>query len=624
MAGYSAISVAADQAYLQELVQRAHEHRLADRPEWHALLHYEPRLLLPGVNSLVDAPNFFNAPSGKTDPHAELEATLARFFSVANGKEDRHPQCAFVARYAWLKQALSFDGKKLPEQRCPRFERWYSRLDPRQLSLVFASAYLNNPASMFGHTLLRIDAEGQDEGTRLLAYAVNYAANADQERGLSFAINGVFGGYPGRFSVAPYYRKVKEYGDIENRDLWEYQLNFSREEVDRVLKHLWELRLVHFDYFFFDENCSYHLLSLLEVARPGLRLTDQFRWLAVPTDTLRAVTESAGLLQGVRFRPARSTILRHRLTLMEENRQELAQQLAAGRVAPESGPVRRLPPREQARVLELAVDELAYREASKPQPSERAKRLTLGLLKARNKLDVPDQTPVIPVPKARPDQGHESARAGFGYGYEEPRHYAQLEFRPAYHDLMDPEEGYPRGAQVQFLNLALRLYPVDQDVELERLDAVDVVSLSPWNRFMKPFSWKVNLGVARKRFDGGDRSLVGHLRPGIGLSYELTERSLIYAFADGGLELSNRFDQLFAVGIGPSFGMIHDVSERWRMGLSARLQHYLLGEPTDLHEITLGQRVTLTKQSALRFDLSWTREIGANFIGANASLLLYF
>lgn len=500
----------------------------------------------------------------------------------------------------------------------------YSRLNPRQLSLVFASAYLNNPASMFGHTLLRIDAEGQDEGTRLLAYAANYAANPDQERGLSFAINGVFGGYPGRFSVAPYYRKVKEYGDIENRDLWEYQLNFSREEVERVLKHLWELRLVYFDYFFFDENCSYHLLSLLEVARPGLRLTSQFRWLAVPTDTLRAVTESAGLLQGVRFRPARSTILRHRLTLMEGNRQELAQKLAADRAAPESDAVRRLPPREQARVLELAVDEVAYREASKAQPSERAERVTLALLKARNKLEVPDQTPVIPVPKARPDQGHESARAGFGYGYEEPRHFAQLEFRPAYHDLMDPEEGYIRGAQVQFLNLALRLYPEDQSVELERLDAIDVVSLSPWNRFTKPFSWKVNLGAARRRFDGGDRALVGRLHPGVGLSYELTERSMIYAFADGALELSNRFDQLFAVGIGPSLGMIHDASERWRVGLSARVQHYLLGEPTDLHQITLGQRMRLTKQSALRFDLSWTREIGASFIGANASLLLYF
>jgi len=273
LAGYSAGSVAADQTYLQELVQRAHEHRLADRPEWHALLHYKPRLIIPGVKSLVDAHNFFNSPSGKTDPRAELEATLASFFSIANAEEREHPQCVFVARYAWLKQALSFDGKKLPEQRCLRFERWYSRLNPRQLSLVFASAYLNNPASMFGHTLLRIDAEGQDEGTRLLAYAANYAANANQERGLSFAINGVFGGYPGRFSVAPYYRKVKEYGDIDNRDLWEYQLNFSREEVERVLKHLWELWLVYFDYFFFDENCSYHLLSLLEVARPGLRLT---------------------------------------------------------------------------------------------------------------------------------------------------------------------------------------------------------------------------------------------------------------------------------------------------------------------------------------------------------------
>jgi len=59
------------------------------------------------------------------------------------------------------------------------------------------------------------------------------------------------------------------------------------------------------------------------------------------------------------------------------------------------------------------------------------------------------------------------------------------------------------------------------------------------------------------------------------------------------------------------------------VGLSARLQHYLLGEPKDLHQITLGQRVRLTQQSALRFDLSWTREIGASFIGANVMRLCF-
>jgi len=40
---------------------------------------------------------------------------------------------------------------------------------------------------------------------------------------------------------------------------------------------------------FFDENCSYYLLELLEVARPDLDLTQDFRWWAIPSDTVRVV-----------------------------------------------------------------------------------------------------------------------------------------------------------------------------------------------------------------------------------------------------------------------------------------------------------------------------------------------
>lgn len=619
----SALSFAGDFPYLQELMQRARQERLADRPEWRALLHYKPRLLGPGVESLVDAESFFNSPVGKSNPEAELEATLASFFVGADGR-DQHPQCRFIARYTWLKRALNFDSERLPERRCAAFQRWFSRFSPQQLTLIFPAAYLNNPASMFGHTLLRLDAKGQDERTRLLAYTVNFAARTDEERGLTFAAKGLFGGYPGRFSIAPYYLKVKEYGDIENRDIWEYQLNFTPDEIERLLQHVWEFQSAYFDYFFLDENCAYHLLALLEVARPTLKLTDQFRWWAVPADTVRAVTETPGLLKGVVFRPARSTLLKRRLTRMDGTLEKLTKQLALGRLEPEADAIERLPPVAQAQALELAIDYLAYRETAEPRAQEGIDRLSLMLLQARNQIDAPSQAPFMPAPKVRPDQGHESARIGFGYGFEEPGSFLQFEFRPGYHDLLDPEGGYTRGAKIQFFNTVLRAHPDDGKVELERFDAIDLISLSPWNRFMRPFSWKVNLGAVRKRFDDGERALVGRLNPGIGVSYELPGNSLVYAFAEGSLEVSDRFEPVLAAGIGPAWGILHDVSERWRISLSGRSHHLFLGERRSVQEIALGQRVSLLNQSAVRFDLSWTHEFDEDFLSGYAALLLYF
>src|SRR5690242_16963317 len=101
---------AADGGYLAELVARSRELRLAERPEWLKLGHYVPNVGGPGVHSLVDSPNFFNARQGKDDPRAELEGTLAAFFAPPDAKvSEQHPQCAFVARYGWLAEKLAFD-----------------------------------------------------------------------------------------------------------------------------------------------------------------------------------------------------------------------------------------------------------------------------------------------------------------------------------------------------------------------------------------------------------------------------------------------------------------------------------------------------------------------------------
>ena len=96
---------------------------------------------------------------------------------------------------------------------------------------------------------------------------------------------------------------MKRYGDVENRDIWEYRLALTGEEVLRMLMHVWELKAAYFDYYFLDENCSYHLLSLLEAARPSLHLLDQFGLWAVPADTVRSVAEVKDLISSVTFRP---------------------------------------------------------------------------------------------------------------------------------------------------------------------------------------------------------------------------------------------------------------------------------------------------------------------------------
>ena len=618
--------VAADDgSYLGQLLERAEREGLAERPEWHALLHYKRSRLSQDVTSEVDAGAFFLSGVGKGNPKDELNATLKAFFPDGSDP-DKSGQCLFPARYHWLKQLLEFDQDRLPELSCRQFDRWLQEINPGRITLVFPAAYLNNPASMFGHTLLRVDRHGENRQTQLLAYTINYAADTQQQKGARYAFNGLFGGYQGRFSVAPYYAAVKTYGDIENRDIWEYGLNLSTAEISQLLRHVWEMRQARFDYYFVDENCSYHLLSLLDAARPTLRLTDRFVWWAIPSETVRAVAE-AGLVNEIRFRPARSTVLQERMRLMDSGLQELARSLALGELAPDSDSLRRLAPVQQAQVVELALDYLAYRHSPKfgaAEPEQGDGRISSELLMTRSRLDAPDQTPSIPSPVVWPGNGHKPARARIGYGIEDGRQFTELAASPAYHNILDPEGGHMPGARVSLLRGELRYYPEEDKAELQQFDLIDLMSFSSWNRFLHPVSWKVALGVARKHPTASDSLLLGKFSGGAGMSHDFTRQTSAYAFAEGTLELSNRFDFFAAPGVGPRVGVVHDFSERWRTGAFFLWQSFFLHERRNDYEAVIGNRLTLNSQNIAGLDLEWKREFGNTFPGVKLYWQHYF
>lgn len=620
------IPAASADDYADELIADARTQRLAERSEWHNLLHYKRFAWRPGLRSLADDPQFFNAANGKTDPQAELEATLKVFFSdEPETDRTQNPQCRFIARYHWLKQELKFDSRRLPEQPCGRYRRWRDTLNPGAITLVFPAAYLNNPASLYGHTLLRIDARDQDERTRLLSYAINYAAATDETNGLVFAVRGLFGGYPGLFGIGPYYVKVREYNDLENRDIWEYELNFDDAEIERLLMHVWELGPIRFDYFFFDENCSYHLLSLFDVARPGLRLTDGFPAWAIPADTVRAVVEEQGLLRRVTYRPARSTLLQHRQAQLSPEEVALAAELADGATAPEAPSLQQLSADRRAAVLELAFEYLEYQRLTgkrlkREAATETGSRLRTLLL-ARSAVDAAPSPPV-PVPPVRPDEGHGSTRVGITVGSENDRRFTEVRLRPAYHDIYDPEAGYNRGAQIQFFNLVLR----DQAAQawrLERLDLIDIASLSARDALLQPLSWTVNAGLVRKRFDDGDRPLIFRLSGGVGAAFAPSAGSLLYGFVDAALNAGAKFEDQYALGLGPAVGGFVDLAPGRRLGAQLRAIRYGGAEDHDRRDVGLTYAHG-DLQRQWRLELNRQREFGRGVNSASLTWYLYF
>lgn len=246
--------------------------------------------------------NFYFSPVGRQDPEAELRASIrAMSEGGAVGKLKQHPQCAFPFRYRFLKKELSLQTLDVP---CPQFQAFLDRVKADSVTLVFSSAYPNNPGSMFGHTFLRINSHRKagEKKLDLLDYGISYAASVGQDDGgVTFALLGIFGGYYGAFSLVPYYLKVNEYNHAESRDVWEYDLSLTRQETFDLIAHAWELENNSAaKYYFIDENCSYVLLTLIEAAKPEWDLS-RFGTHVVPSETVKRLTQIPGAVTAVHF-----------------------------------------------------------------------------------------------------------------------------------------------------------------------------------------------------------------------------------------------------------------------------------------------------------------------------------
>lgn len=519
---------------------------------WWTLLHYKRGLF--GTRSLVDDPSFFLAPDGMFDPKSELEATIEALFG-SEARETYSGACRFIARYAWLREKLGLEDRKPPEEACPEFRAVMEDLRPRAATLIFPTAYINSPASMFGHTLLRIETPYT---SKLVSQAVNYAASTDETNGVMFAFKGIFGFYKGYFSVLPYYEKVEEYNDIDQRDIWEYPLNLSEAEVRRMLMHLWELRSTFSHYYFFDENCSYTLLFLLEAARPGLTLTDRFHAWVIPIDTVRAV-EAAGLIQGADYRPSRGTRIRHLSSLLDTQSRRLALSVVDGKKEPETVLGGSADVVKSRRILDLAIEYLRYRYAKKKLTKDEYLPSFLRLLNVRNRLRPSGESrDEVPVP-ADPARSHLSNRMAIGFGtrdFESKYLFQEILYRPAYHDLLDNDEGYSEGSHIEFGNAALRYYVQEDRVVLQYLDGVNITSLSARNDFFKPLSWEVSTGLARQGPSLEEEGTVYRLKAGAGYSYRSPLGGLWYCMAQADVNAGGTLVGDYAAGLGGSLGAV--------------------------------------------------------------------
>ena len=606
------------------LIAQAKSKGLALKRQWLRLGHWQDTVFV-GLESQADGEEFFLAKNGKSNPAAELEATIRSFFSVEPA-DNSAPVCKFPARLLWLSTQLAFDpGPMLVP--CTGFSEFVDGLRPKSLVLVFSSYYLRKAASAFGHTFFRIERNepvAVTEKRQLLDAGIDYSATVTVGNPVLYAVLGFTGGFRGSFRKMPYYYKVREYNDFESRDLWEYNLNLTPQELAMFVAHLWELGHTYFKYFYLSENCGFHILSALEAASPRIELLKHLKTPTLPGDTIKALFENPGLVGKIDYRPSLNSQFQARLKQLDGAQRTELDSLIEN---PEHELPSSMSEEDRIEVFDSSVDlidlrwarELLTDTASKPA---RAKR---RILERRSQILKPSKTLVVAPPWDKmPQRAHGSRRFGLAGGYHSDNgSLGTAELRIGMHDLADPADGYPEFSSIEFIRLKLaysfRGAFKDPGLSIDRLSVeefslVSITNLIPISRFTRGTSWSVDVGGGRVADSGCDQCFVGRVRVGGGGSFSLGgDRLIAFGMISGlvasGPSLDGIEGKPIRLGFGPKAGLRLRLSSRVLAVGSARWLWLPTQEPFSSWEARAHFRWLAT--DSIAFDVSAADKQGA-------------
>lgn len=540
----------------------------SEKEEWLKLLHMRPSG--SGYSSVAQTlpgkPSFFLDPQGSSNPLAELKTTFSLMFEQGKHKAEE-TQCRFLARRDFFLR-VSKQPLQGAFETCEFSHDWLEKLNTNKVSLIFASGYLNSAASSFGHTFLKLQNPKNQDGRELLDYGINFAARTQDTEGALYALYGLTGYFPGTFGMSPYHQMIKEYTNLEGRDLWEYELDLTQEEVERMLWHLLELEGSYFDYYFLDDNCSSEILKLLEVARPGLSLTKADELYVIPLDTIKRTEK---IIVKNTYRASLHTQWGYQLSHLNS---EQKKQIRSGNGIAEW----------DSQTLTAGQ---TYYSLRSYDDFEKYKSINYEISKERAKRGKSEITTAISTP-ADPLNSHGSAMMRVGAIEREKEWKALWGFRFAFHDELSRPDGL-----TPFSHLEVGGFEFEK-AQLRRYRLLEMLSTQSVSSFGWPISWGASAGGDLMPFS--ENRIQNFVGGKAGYSFDLGQNFLRWSWllqAEARQDLKERVQ--FVPGAESRIWFLW--TSRLRTLLKGNYQHY---PSLPVSNLSIQQAIDLTSQLELR------------------------
>jgi len=570
---------------IDNLIHQAKVKNLSTGPYWLALLHYTPSNNDSIGKSEVKSIDFFSSTEGAVDPEQELESILSAVLDTPNSDPNSHAQCKFVARYKWLKKMLDWDGINPPNVNCIKFNDFSKNNRIDSISMVYASGYLSNPGSYYGHPYIKFNTTNISGKNELLDTTVSFGAIIpDNENGLVYVVKGLFGGYIARYTDQQFYSFNHVYGENDLRDQWVYELNLTQDEVNQIVAYTWEILDKDFDYYFLKQNCALRMAELIELIINQPLLSDELPW-SIPStmfDYLVKINHNGTpLVKDVKWVPSRQKRFYLKYDELQQQDIEFLSEYIADHTDFNDKYFTDLDDKERIKILDSLIDYYEYLIIqNRADTSHYAKKRKVLIERAKFRANDFNPDPITKFRTIEADPPHEGPLPFLlqigAFNNDQLGSGAKLRFRPAYFDHLSIDKGRIPNSTLSMMDV--ELIKLKQDITVRKVDFIYIENLNVSKTSLPGdggLAWDFRLAYESRNFscnDCQDFKLTG----GLGKAFSLTHTSTLFFIADFFAE--SKFVDSENIGLWPRIGVITSPVAGWKSYLSTGRKSYINGE----------------------------------------------
>jgi len=329
-----------------------------------------------------------------------------------------------------------------------------------------------------------------------------------------------------------YFKKDYEYRFYEARDLISYTLNLTKDEINNIMLHLFEVKGLVNDYYFLSRNCSSELLKLIDFAREDLDISKNLSFVTKPIDIVY-ILEKHKFISSIEKHLSSMKLFHNYFEKLDLKSKKIVVDIVNNKISiPSLNRMSNIDLESKKFIILASIKIIEINSLTKKVTSKDMSKL-LKLITLKEKYNITKFKKDKIVLKSNPIT-NKSHKLKLGY-INGKKNWKTIGYRHLYTNRLDMLNDMKGFGSIELLDITLKYN--NHDIEIDQFILMNLESLPTSNLFFKELTTQMQLGS--KRIEYFEDKLYTYFKYAIGYNYKLNKFFYARASLEAGIYYHN-------------------------------------------------------------------------------------